>query len=482
MSIQRETRTNGKRCYAVRWTDESGRHRSRRFDRKGDAEKFEVEVKRLKQTGDLMSFDGGRITLADFGREWFTSYAKEHLAESTQAGYAGMWDRHILPRLGGHTLRRLYAEPKLIQDVIRDMANDGVGPEATRSALVLLQGVLQRAVEWKHIPSNPARLVRKPSNKNKRAATVLAPAKVEALRAAVPERDRERSATLISVLAYAGLRPDEALALRWRNIGKNTIRVERGSSDGKEKSTKTGRSRSVRLLAPLADDLAAWRTASSHGLDDDLVFPRPDGAMCTIDDWKNWSHRVFQSACIAIELGRIVKESVTDKRSGKSRTQRRWRAMDGTSEGPRPYDLRHSFVSLLIHEGMSVVEVAGQAGHAPTMTLDTYAHVIAEFDPADRRAAAELIAEARGSGLRESYVFPESAPCPACSRQQKTPPERGFVLKPMSGLEPLTPSLRVKSSVPVQGRPPQSLPRHLVFATSGRQGVQQHAPHNGSPG
>jgi integrase len=37
----------------------------------------------------------------------------------------------------------------------------------------------------------------------------------------------------------------------------------------------------------------------------------------------------------------------------------------------RPYDLRHSFVSLLIAEGRSIVEVARQAGHSATMALDT---------------------------------------------------------------------------------------------------------------
>jgi site-specific recombinase XerD len=50
----------------------------------------------------------------------------------------------------------------------------------------------------------------------------------------------------------------------------------------------------------------------------------------------------------------------------------------------RPYDLRHAFCSLLIAEGASVVEVARQAGHAPTMTLDTYAHVMADLDGAER--------------------------------------------------------------------------------------------------
>jgi len=59
------------------------------------------------------------------------------------------------------------------------------------------------------------------------------------------------------------------------------------------------------------------------------------------------------------------------------------------------YDLRHSFVSLLIHEGHNVVEVARQAGHSPKMALDTYAHVFEEFDPAERVNAADRIRKAR---------------------------------------------------------------------------------------
>jgi integrase len=64
----------------------------------------------------------------------------------------------------------------------------------------------------------------------------------------------------------------------------------------------------------------------------------------------------------------------------------------------RPYDLRHAFCSLLIAEGLSVVEVARQAGHAPTMTLDTYAHVMADHEGADRlspRPRSVLLARLR---------------------------------------------------------------------------------------
>ena len=69
----------------------------------------------------------------------------------------------------------------------------------------------------------------------------------------------------------------------------------------------------------------------------------------------------------------------------------------------RPYDLRHSFVSLLVHEGRTVVEVAAQAGHAPTMTLSTYAHVIAGLEGAERVPAETQILNARRESVPVSY-------------------------------------------------------------------------------
>ena len=68
----------------------------------------------------------------------------------------------------------------------------------------------------------------------------------------------------------------------------------------------------------------------------------------------------------------------------------------------RPYDLRHAFCSLLIAEGASVVEAARQAGHAPTMTLDTYAHVMADLDGAERIPAEAAIRAARAAEVSES--------------------------------------------------------------------------------
>jgi integrase len=45
------------------------------------------------------------------------------------------------------------------------------------------------------------------------------------------------------------------------------------------------------------------------------------------------------------------------------------------SASARPYDLRHAFASLLIHEGrLSIVEIAAQLGHNPTRCAWTRTH------------------------------------------------------------------------------------------------------------
>jgi hypothetical protein len=65
-------------------------------------------------------------------------------------------------------------------------------------------------------------------------------------------------------LAYAGLRPGEALAPTWSHIRDRTILVERAVALGELKTTKTARTRTVRLLAPLAADLREWRIAQGR--------------------------------------------------------------------------------------------------------------------------------------------------------------------------------------------------------------------------
>lgn len=185
---------------------------------------------------------------------------------------------------------------------------------------------------------------------------------MEAIRAQL----RLRDAVLVSVMAYAGLRPSEALALRWGDVRQSVLLVERALALGEVQPTKTRRVRSVRLLRPLRDDLLEWRMASGRPDDEQWVFPMRDGRAWTDTASRNWRRRIFNPAA---------------KAAGVS--------------APRPYDLRHSFVSLMLAEGVSVVEIAEEVGNSPSVCLNTYGHVIRELKGQKQCSAESLVRAAR---------------------------------------------------------------------------------------
>ena len=99
------------------------------------------------------------------------------------------------------------------------------------------------------------------------------------------------------------------------------------------------------------------------------MFPSPTGVLL---DLHNWRERVFKPAARAAGVEAV------------------------------PYDLRHTFVSLLIHEGRSVPYVAAMAGHSPRVCLERYAHAFAEAQLGAAVPMAEAIAAARA----ELGVYP----------------------------------------------------------------------------
>jgi integrase len=406
MSVERVQRKSGA-VWRVRWR-ETGQPRSRVMGSKRDAELFEADITRRKRLGQLAQIDAGRQTVSEFAREWWRIHAEPNLATRTRETYAVVFDKHILPRVGGLALRDV--TPAVVAELGADMQAAGVGPAATRKALMVLQGIFSCAVSWGHVQSNPVVGVRKPSAKRQRAVTPPSPAVVERMRSELLAAGQLRDATLVSVLAYAGLRPQEALGLPWSNVRGRTLLIDRAQSDGGLKDTKTGGTRSVRLLAPLVADLAAWRLASGPLIAEAQVFPTRDGGLWRDHDWANWRRRVFDP--LAANVG---------------------------VSGMRPYDLRHAFCSLLISEGMSVVEVARQAGHAPTMTLATYAHVIADLEGSERVPAEASIRAAREPEV-SGKCPPRAAPPPA---ENENPSVLGMG---DPGLEPGTSSLSEKRS------------------------------------
>jgi integrase len=357
--MERRVTADGTVRWRVRWRH-GGQHRSRTFDRKADAHLFIAELRRRSQMGTMAGIDAGRVTLAEYVSETWANAYGAHLAATTRLRYGYIYDKHILAELGPLTLREI--TPEVVGRWQTERLAAGGGPVAVREALKLLGAILQRAVEAQHIEINPVRNVRRPPLPRKPEVRPLAPVTVERMRAAASPRD----AALISVLAYAGLRPGEALALRWGDMRERTLLVERAISLGVEGDTKTAAHRTVRLLAPLQADLLAWRMRSGRPPVRSLVFPGHAGAPWSDAAYRSWRRKAFRRAVEAADI-----------------------------EHARPYDLRHSFASLLLHEGASVIKVARQLGHDARLTLSTYGHVIDELDDQPHIDAESAIAAAR---------------------------------------------------------------------------------------
>jgi len=360
MSVERIKRQGGEVVWRVRWR-EGGRNRSQVLGSKRDAQDFDAEVRRRKRAGTLAQIDAGTETLDEYVTgSWWPSHTA-HLAPKTRRDYAHFYDRHVSRPLGGYQLREL--TPETIARWQTDKLAGGTGPVAVKKSLTLLGNILERAIDAGRIPSNPQRRMRKARLPSRPETRPLAPDAVERMRSASNHRD----ATLIAVLAYAGVRPCEARALRWGQVRERTILVNA--------SSKTGQTRTVRLLAPLATDLAEWRLACGRPWDDAPVFPGQAGRPWPAEGFNKWRARGFRDALDAAGIQRA-----------------------------RPYDLRHSFASLLLHEGRSVIYVARQLGHGADQTMNTYGHVIEEFEDAPRLAAESAIREARAALVPVSYL------------------------------------------------------------------------------
>lgn len=360
-------------AWSVRWRD-GDRNRQRTFARKRDAQAFDAETRRLGRLGTLATIDAGTETLDEYVTTTWARAHIAHLAPKTRQVYAATYDHHLAPALGTLALRAITAET--IARWQTDRLAAGAGRVAVRRAFELLGSILQRAVEADRLARNPCRSVgrdvRRATWTRRDEVRPLAPATVEAMRAAASPRD----AALVSVLAYAGLRPGEALALRWGDVRDRTLLVERALSLGEVKGTKTGTSRAVRLLGPLRADLAEWRLASGRPADGVLVFPSATGQPWTEPAYQSWRRRPFR---------RLLDAA-------------------GVTTPATPYTLRHSFASLLIHEGRSPIYAARQLGHDARLTLTTYAHVIDELEDAPSVDAEAAIRAARGESVRATFA------------------------------------------------------------------------------
>jgi len=345
--------------WRVVWRDAQGQHQ-RTLRHKRDAERVDRDLHRKRELAPFgLAVELEAMTGAELYADWLAANAG--LSPNTLASYAATWNKHLEPRIGSRDVREL--TPVACGHLADELVSAKVGPAAQAKALALLSSILRHGVRRGRLHSHPMRgNVRVPQPQRKRVVGAAAPATIWRLADRLRAKGDEAGRMLVLLCGFAGLRPQEALALDWADVGKRSLNIHRALVMGELRpATKTGKPRSVTLVPALEAELVGYRLAQG-GKARGLVLAH-DGQPWADTRYRNWRKRKFAPAAAGLGVA-------------------------------RPYDLRHAYASLLLHEGRSVIEVAAQLGHSPSVCLDTYGHVMAELGNR-RTTAAKAIAKAK---------------------------------------------------------------------------------------
>jgi integrase len=388
MSVHKRTAQSGTVSWVVRFRDPIPRERT--FRLKGDAERFERRTIREMETGEYLDPSARKITFGQWHDRWWPTIETSDRAPSTIAGYESSLRIQVLPYLRDvpiKDLRKIHVQEWLGQ--LRTVGYSGSTIHIAKTAAGML---LTSAVDSGIIATNPMAGLRiaKGTSRTRRAVTVE---QVELVADAVGPWWRP----FVLVLAYCGLRPGEAIALRRRHLddlGRLTIEGAVTEHRGRlvEGDTKTHRSRLVQVPESVLQELKMHLSEHVADRPDAPIFSASDGTLVRLS---NWRHRIWQPA---------VEQA-------------------GLPLGVTPYVLRHTAASLLAQQGVPVSTAAAALGHDPAIFLRTYAHLY----PGDLRSAADAMDAVRTAARKEkAEVLLDITPtCTSDSRVDVIPDLRG---------------------------------------------------------
>ena len=317
----------------------------------------DVKEKLKKAIEENVGIDYGRAktyTVGNWLEVWYENYAKIKMRPSTYLTYHGYIENHIKPQLGKIPLndlttlhlqqfyKKLLAEGR-VKRIEAQKQPKGLSAKTVRNIHQIISSALKLAVEQRLIAHNPADGCALPKAERKEMQTLP----VEQLTSFLREAKDSGVFALYYIDLTTGLRRGELLGLKWSDIDleKGDLRVQRqiGRIDGKiiEMPLKTKNAyRTLPLSADAIDVLMQQRRKTGNS---EWVFPSPTGGPMSPDSVLHMLHRVL-------------------KRAGLPKV--------------RFHDLRHTFATLALQNGVDIKTVSGMLGHfSAGFTLDTYAHV-----------------------------------------------------------------------------------------------------------
>jgi integrase len=330
-----EVRASGRKTYYQRFRDERGRERQFKI---GRADIVTIEQARRKGRSVFARAILGEDpqqqrellraipTLEAFVRERYLPFV---------ATYKRSWRtdeailrHHALPQLGKLALDEIKAEH--IVDTLARMKTKGLAASTSNRVLVIIRYIYNLAIKWRvpGVTLNPtAGIELGPEIQRNR---FLTKDEVQVLAAAIAVDENRTAANAIMLLLLTGGRRNEITHARWEDIFWEERRLHVPMS-------KSGKPRWISLSSSAIDLLRSMPRESGN----EFIFPAPTTGRPSPSLWFPWK-RIRDRA----GLGDV-----------------------------RLHDLRHSFASFLVNEGVSLYVVQGLLGHANARTTQRYAHL-----------------------------------------------------------------------------------------------------------
>ncbi len=316
----------------------------------------EVKEKLKKALADSQQLDlakQGKYTVGTWMDVWFENVAKIKVRPSSHQTYRGYIDNHIKPNIGNIPLeklttmelqkfyRKLLTKGRVERIESKDQPK-GLSAKTARNVNQVISSAMDFAIAQKIISENPCKAVALPKIEHKEMQTIPA----EQLQAFLTEAKATGVYEMYYIELATGLRRGELLGLKWEDIDmqQGIIRVRRQIArvDGKivEAPLKTKNSYRTVTISPQAIEVLKVQKAKTN---DQYVFPSPNGGPISPDSVNNMLKRVLERAGIP---------------------------------KVRFHDLRHTFATIALQNGVDIKTVSGMLGHfSAGFTLDTYAHV-----------------------------------------------------------------------------------------------------------
>ena len=317
----------------------------------------EVKEKLKKAIEENVGIDYGRAktyTVGSWLEVWMENYAKIKLRPSTYKTSQGFLKNHIKPQIGSIPLadltsldlQRFYKhllDGGRVDRIEAKKKPKGLAPKTVRNIHQMIGSAYNLAIEQKLVTRNPADGCALPKVERKEMQTLP----VEQLTSFLREAKDSGVFALYYIDLTTGLRRGELLGLKWSDIDleKGDLRVQRqiGRINGKIIEMPLKTKNAYRTLPLSADAIDVLKMQKCKIGNSEWVFPSPTGGPMSPDSVLHMLHRVL-------------------KRAGLPKV--------------RFHDLRHTFATLALQNGVDVKTVSGMLGHfSAGFTLDTYAHV-----------------------------------------------------------------------------------------------------------